>query len=103
MTDSIGDNTVDLRDIDEEERPQWIAAVEATGYDFDQVLENEPIMINANYFAEYARELAEDIGAISGDLQWPLDHIDWDAAAEQLKSDYTELEIEGSTYLFRTF
>lgn len=52
-------------------------------------------------FQEYAEQLAEDIGAIDRNATWPLTHIDWDAAAEALKSDYTEVEFNGVTYLMR--
>jgi len=50
------------------------------------------------YFVEYAKELAEDIGAVGRDQQWPFCHIDWEAAADALKMDYTELDIEGRTF-----
>jgi hypothetical protein len=54
-------------------------------------------------WVEYARELAEDIGAfdVEKNSEWPLRHIDWESAAEELEQDYAEIEIGGSTYLFR--
>jgi hypothetical protein len=58
-------------------------------------------IIRESYFADYAEELAKDIGAISSDDQWPLNHIDWDAAAEALKQDYTSGEFDGVTYWAR--
>lgn len=58
-------------------------------------------LIRASYFETYAQELAEDIGAIGRDLQWPLMHIDWEAAADQLKMDYTQIEFCGVTYWVR--
>ena len=54
-----------------------------------------------SYFTEYARQLAEDIGAISDDAQWPATCIDWEEAAEQLKQDYTSIEYNGETYWYR--
>lgn len=48
-----------------------------------------------SYFEDYARELAEDIGAIKRDMEWPCNCIDWEAAAEQLKADYTSYELPG--------
>jgi hypothetical protein len=57
--------------------------------------------ISADYFTEYARELAENIGAITSDHGWPLAHIDWEAAADALKIDYTEFEFMGTTYYAR--
>lgn len=65
-------------------------------------------LINADYFTEYAKELAADLGAImmselaatraNRDFAWPLTHIDWDAAAAALKSDYNELTFDGVTF-----
>lgn len=58
-------------------------------------------LIRADKFVEYAKELADDIGAIDREARWPLNHIDWDAAAEELKIDYTEVDFDGTTYLMR--
>lgn len=59
-------------------------------------------LIRNSYFEEYAEQLAEDIGAISRDLQWPLDHIDWEAAADALKMDYTSVDFDGVEYWIRS-
>lgn len=58
-------------------------------------------LIRDSYFTEYAQDMAEDIGAISRDLQWPLYHIDWDAAAESLKQDYFSVNYDGVEYWIR--
>ena len=58
-------------------------------------------LIRDSYFREYAQELAEDIGAISGNAQWPLNCIDWDAATEQLQQDYSSVDVDGVTYWYR--
>lgn len=58
-------------------------------------------LINDDYFEQYAQELAEDIGAIDRNASWPLYHIDWAAAAESLKVDYSSVEFEGSTFWYR--
>jgi len=57
-------------------------------------------LIPEDEFKDYARELAEDIGTDSN-ASWPLNCIDWDSAAEQLKQDYSSVEFEGTTYLYR--
>lgn len=59
------------------------------------------MLIRESYFTDYAKELAEDIGAISRDAQWPLAHIDWEAAAQALLIDYSEASFDGVTYYFR--
>lgn len=54
-----------------------------------------------HYFENYARELATDIGAINEDAGWPNSYIDWEAAADALRIDYTGFELRGNTYWAR--
>ena len=58
-------------------------------------------LIRDSYFAEYARELAEEIGAIERVMAWPCDCIDWQQAARELQVDYSSVEIDGITYWYR--
>jgi len=58
-------------------------------------------LIRGTYFEEYARELAHDIGAVSGEQSWPNDHIDWEAAADELKQDYSIVEFYDVEYYIR--
>lgn len=65
--------------------------------------DNDPTLIDKDYFVTYAEELADDIGAVDRDASWPLTHIDWDAAADDLKQDYSEAEFDGHTYYTRSW
>lgn len=58
-------------------------------------------LIREDSFEDYARELAEDIGAIDRDASWPLSYIDWTAAADALKMDYSTVEIDGDDWYYR--
>lgn len=58
-------------------------------------------LIRESYFEDYAQDLAYDLGAVKKDSQWPNNHIDWAAAANELKIDYTELDFGGVSYLMR--
>lgn len=58
-------------------------------------------MIPEDEFEDYARELAEDLGAIDSDAAWPASFIDWPRAAAALAQDYSEVEFDGTTYLCR--
>lgn len=58
-------------------------------------------LINDSYFEEYARQFADDVGAVKADATWPNNHIDWEAAAEDLQSDYTAIEFRGVTFWIR--
>lgn len=91
-------------DDDEEER---LALLNELDNEFNGDLEgyarNEPTAIPVSEFQDYAEQLAQDLGRISGDEGWPLNHIDWEAAAEALKEDYMEFEFDGETYLIRSY
>jgi antirestriction protein len=102
--------SIDVREIIEnkETEPEtyeaWKQALlDDAGYAIAAVADNEPTMIPACDFQAYAQELAEDIGAISRDLQWPADCIDWERAARELTMDYAAVEVNGTTYYFRAF
>lgn len=62
------------------------------------------VAIRDTHFKEYAQEMAQDIGIVNNSSNmdaWPLNCIDWDQAAEQLKGDYTPIEFEDITYWVR--
>lgn len=58
-------------------------------------------LIHESRFADHAQQFAEDCGMVNSDAKWPNNHIDWDAAAAELKKDYTEQSVEGETYYYR--
>lgn len=59
-------------------------------------------LIRDSYFETYAEELAADIGALDPKAGWPLSYIDWEAAADALKMDYTAIDFDGVTYWVRS-
>jgi hypothetical protein len=54
-----------------------------------------------SYMEEYAQETAEDIGAISKEYSWPSSHIDWAAATDAFKQDYSSVSYGGFGYWYR--
>lgn len=58
-------------------------------------------LIRETYFTEYAQQLAEDIGAVDPNADWPASYIDWEAAADALLIDYTAYDFGGVTYYAR--
>ena len=58
-------------------------------------------LIRDSYFRTYAEELADDIGAIPRDAGWPMNCIDWEQAARELRYDYSGVDIDGVTYWTR--
>lgn len=57
-------------------------------------------LVSERYFPKYIKETLEDCGDIPRNFPWYIE-IDWDATAENVKSDYSELEWDGHTYLYR--
>lgn len=58
-------------------------------------------LVRGSYFHSYAEEYAKDVGLISSDAAWPGKHIDWDAAADELRQDYAEVDFDGEPYYVR--
>lgn len=74
-------------------------AAEAEKYTSDW--DDGTVLVRDSYFKQYAMEFADDIGAITGDACWPYTCIDWDAAARDLRMDYTAVDFDGVTYWVR--
>lgn len=57
-------------------------------------------MIRHTYFPEYCEESEKDMGTIPKDFPSYI-VIDWEATAENLADDYTEIRFEGVSYYVR--
>lgn len=58
-------------------------------------------LIRRGYWLDYVQQFADDIGAVSRDDKWPNNHIDWQAAADELEHDYMSVDFAGEEYLMR--
>jgi len=58
-------------------------------------------LIRDSYFEDYARQLAEGLGAIDPNASWPMTCIDWEQAANDLKMDYFSVDFDDVTYWIR--
>jgi hypothetical protein len=60
-------------------------------------------LIHRDYFEDYAQELASDVveGFDSRSVVWPFTCIDWEAAANELEQDYSNVYFDGEEYLYR--
>ena len=88
----------------EDGEPEELEALKALADDADGYCSDwahGATLIRDSYFTEYAEELAGDIGAIDANAGWPARHIDWEAAADELKQDYTSVDFDGETYWMR--
>jgi len=95
------ENWIDELDEDEKEELEALRKLAEQGEGFADWSYGEGL-IRDSYFVKYAQELAEDIGAIGRELQWPCYHIDWNAAAESLKQDYSFIDFDGVYYWIRS-
>lgn len=59
-------------------------------------------LIRDYFFEVYAQELAEDMGDINHNVSWPYTHIDWGAAADELRQDYSCVDFDGEEYWLRS-
>jgi hypothetical protein len=57
-------------------------------------------LIRETYFSEYCEDMLKDIGDLPQDLPGYI-AIDWDATANNIGVDYTEVDFDGVTYLVR--
>jgi len=57
-------------------------------------------LILDSYFVEFIEEECKDLGFISKDFPWWI-AVDWDATAENVKMDYTEVTFGGYLYYMR--
>lgn len=89
--------------LDEDEGAELRALLDlaAQGEDYASDWNYGETLIRDSYFVEYAQELAESCGMVDNDVTWPMNHIDWQAAADQLQEDYTEVDFDGVTYWIR--
>lgn len=57
-------------------------------------------LIREDYFVDYCRDLVSDIGDMPRNIPSYI-VIDWDATADNLRADYSEVDFDGETYLIR--
>lgn len=97
----LEDEEETLEEDEAAELKEWRELVEeTTGYAGDTWRDGIQF-ISEDYFEKYAEQLADEIGAIDSKATWPLNHIDWTAAAEALKQDYTSTDIHGNEFWYR--
>lgn len=57
-------------------------------------------LVNAGYWTEYVKELLADCGDLPKTIPSYV-VIDWEATADNIKADYTELDFDGETFYIR--
>lgn len=99
VSDAESDVDTYESDFGDDEREE-LAELENLESEISEWRHGETLILERD-FEDYARQLAEDIGAISGKESWPLKCIDWERAAEELAMDYITVSYQGNDYLVR--
>ena len=87
-------------DIDNGEELAALRALAKEGESYAPDWQYGETLIRESYFTDYCEELLKDIGDLPRDLPGYL-VIDWEATANNIRIDYTEVDFDGVTYLFR--
>lgn len=100
--DSIREDSPDWPEDHDETRDEIVSEWINLRTAFDNItLSNVSTFIADDYFEEYTVDFAESCGMMKDEDKWPYNHIDWAAAADELKGDYSSTEYGGTTYWFR--
>ena len=93
-------NAFDREDLD------LLTSIISDGESYSDDWNHGSTLIRENYFVEYIEDLINDCYEIPAEFnsgEWPFRHMkmDYEAAAEEAKVDYSTIEIQGETYYVR--
>ena len=57
-------------------------------------------LIPVGEWVEYVEDFLKDIGDLPRNIPWYIE-IDWEATADNILADYSEVDYQGDTYYFR--
>ena len=88
-----------LDDPDIVELPTWWKDSDLTY--LEEAASNHELLLVEEALGDYAEDLARDIEPYRYD-RWPLNCIDWERAAGEMRQDLTTIEIYGYTFFYRS-
>ena len=105
MTESFEDIRFEEEEIESwkeyfEEELKEIEEIDDIENEFGSEFEYGVTLVDVDDWEEYVEELLEDIGYIPKDFPNWIE-IDWEATANNVKVDYTEVTYQGNSYLGR--
>ena len=59
-------------------------------------------LIRHTHFKDFAKQFAEDVGALPKNPKWPLTNIDWDLAVVEFQMDYSAVDLLGQEFWWRS-
>lgn len=97
-----------LAEWDESDDGEWLGVLRKLAKEAEDSPDWEygETLIRESYFTDYIEELIHDCYELPEEVNsgsWPWRHmqIDYEAAAEEAKADYMEVDFDGVTYLIR--
>jgi uncharacterized protein (UPF0335 family) len=87
-------------DNDNADELKALQALAKEGEDYAEDWDHGATLVRESYFTDYCEELVSDIGDMPRKIPGYI-VIDWEATADNLKADYTEIDFDGVTYLVR--
>lgn len=103
LEEKIADKESDIEslesDFDEDEQEE-LAELENMESEISEWRDGETLIHEDNWI-DYVKVFLEDCGDIPRDLPWYI-AIDWKETADNLKSDYSEIEYQGNTYYYHS-
>lgn len=87
--------------LDSDDRERFEALTELQDAIGDSEFRAGLTLIHEDNFIEYAQQFANELCGASEELRWPFNCINWEAAADELQTDFTIAEFEGQTYYYQ--
>ena len=85
---------------DNEEYFKELKDLNEEGENYSSEWSDGATLINKDYFEEYCEDLVKDIGDLPKDIPHYI-VIDWEATADNIRNDYSEISFGNETYLVR--
>lgn len=107
LIDAISDRTYFI--IEEQDYDRFITMLDedygiTSAMDFEDKFEAELEGYGDSQLADYAEQLVTDCYEMQGAPTFVLNHIDWEAVWNcELRYDYSEVQFQENTYLFRHY
>lgn len=80
---------------------EFLEALRLVQDDLEMCQQTDDILILKEHFEDYVQNIIDDCYEIPNSGSWPYNHIviDYAGAAQEVESDYRDIEIGGYTYL----
>lgn len=104
LENSLTDSNSEFGPSDQARLTLLLQLQEDLGHGLRACSEEDPLLIAKEDWEDYCKDSAEGCGYVESYKSNPLiAHINWSSWADSCAEDCTEIEFEGSTYIYRNF